>query len=190
MFLEGERVRLRPVEPRDATTFVSWINDPEIRHLVGGAAYQFSLAAEEEVIRARSASDWDHGVWLAIEAVDGTAADGGMQLIGNMDLRGLNAEARRGEIGMMIGDRAYWNRGYGSDALRTLCRWAFAELDLHRLELTVSAYNPRAQRAYEKVGFVVEGRRREHLYIAGRYHDTLVMGLLRHEFADGKAASE
>ena len=181
MFLEGERVRLRADEPEDAPAFAAWINDPEIRHLVGGAAYQYSLVAEEEAIRARRVSDWEHGVWFAIEATDG-GHGAAPRLIGNLDLRKLDAESRRGEIGMLIGDRAYWDAGYGSDALRTVCRWAFADLDLHRIELTVAAYNPRARCAYEKVGFVVEGRMREHRYIAGRYHDTIVMGLLRSEF--------
>ncbi|MEX2229708.1 MAG: GNAT family protein [Dehalococcoidia bacterium] len=183
MFLEGERVRLRAVEPEDAPAFAAWINDPEIRHLLGGPAYQYSLVAEEEAIRARRTSDWERGIWFALEATDGEAP----RLIGNMDLRRLNAEARRGEVGMLIGDRAYWNRGYGSDALRTLCRWAFADLDLHRIELSVAEYNPRARRAYEKVGFAIEGRLREHRYIAGRYHDTIVMGLLRRDF---EAATE
>lgn len=187
MFLEGERVRLRPVEPADGPAFAGWINDPELRHFVGGPAYQYSLAAEEEAIRARRTSDWEHGIWFAIEATDGPGdshgdARAGPRLIGSLDLRQLNAESRRAEIGMMIGDRGYWNRGYGSDALRTLCRWAFSSLDLHRIELMVQEYNPRAQRAYEKVGFVVEGRMREHRYVAGRYYDTLIMGLLRREF--------
>lgn len=186
MFLEGERVRLRAAEPEDAPMFAAWINDPEIRHLVGGAAYQYSLVAEEEAIRARRTSDWEHGVWFAIEATGGAVGEAS-RLIGNLDLRGLDAESRRGEIGMLIGDPEYWSRGYGSDALRTVCRWAFAELDLHRIELTVGSYNPRAQRAYEKVGFVVEGRMREHRYIAGRYYDTIVMGLLRGEFEANEA---
>lgn len=181
MFLEGERVRLRAVEPEDAPAFAAWINDPELRHLVGGSAYQYSLVAQQEAIRARRSSDWEHGVWFAIEATDGGSGEA-PRLIGNLDLRALSAESRRGEIGMLIGDRAYWGRGYGSEALRLLCRWASSDLDLHRIELTVGAYNPRAQRAYENVGFVVEGRMREHRYIAGRYHDTVVMGLLRGEF--------
>ena len=175
--LEGERVRLRPAELADAERNRRWINDPEVHHYLGGAAYQFSLAAEEEFLRTKLTNDWEHGLFLAIEALDDGAH------VGNVELRALHAESRHGEIGMLIGERARWDRGYGEDALRTICRFGFDELDLHRIELTVAAYNPRAQRCYEKVGFVVEGRKLEHRYAGGQYHDTLIMGLLRRDFA-------
>ncbi len=177
--LEGERVRLRPLELSDAERFRVWFSDPEFFHYLAGAAYQLSLAAEEEFIRARQTNDWEHGVALAIEAMD--VADAPV-LIGSLELRDLHPESRHGEIGILIGEREYWDRGYGADVMRTICRFGFEELDLHRIELTVAAYNPRAQRCYEKVGFVVEGRKREHRYVNGRYYDTLVMGLLRSEF--------
>ena len=79
-----------------------------------------------------------------------------------VELRDLSAEARRAVIGILIGEREYWSRGYGEDAVRTICRYGLSELDLHRIGLAVAAFNPRAQRRYEKVGFVVEGRMREH----------------------------
>jgi RimJ/RimL family protein N-acetyltransferase len=178
MFLAGERTRLRPADLADAPRFQDWINDPEIARYLGGPGYQFSLAAERAFVEAHTVNDWDHGIFLAIEATDAVAP----VLIGSIDLRALDPIARRGEIGMVIGDRDYWSRGFGSDALRTMCRFGFNELDLHRIELNVADFNPRAQRAYEKVGFTVEGRLREHRYAAGRYYDTLVMGLLRDDF--------
>ncbi len=178
MFLEGERTRLRPALADDARRFLAWINDPEIAHYLGGPAFQFSVAAERAFVESHLENDWDHGIFLVIEATDRPAP----VPIGTLDLRQLDPIARRGTVGMEIGERDYWSRGFGSDALRTLCRFAFDELDLHRIELTVAAFNPRAQRAYEKVGFVVEGRLREHRYAAGRYHDTLVMGLLCDDF--------
>jgi RimJ/RimL family protein N-acetyltransferase len=176
--LEGERIRLRPLELADAERMQGWINDPEIRRYIGGIDYQYSLPAEEDYIRGMQQNDWEHGLHFAIETTD-TGEPGH---IGSVDLRNLHAEARSGEIGIMIGAREYWDRGYGTDVVRTICRFGFEDLDLHRIELTVAAYNPRAQRVYENVGFVVEGRMREHRYIAGRYHDTLVMGLLRRDF--------
>jgi RimJ/RimL family protein N-acetyltransferase len=178
VFIEGERVRLRPALPSDAPRFKEWINDTEVRHLIGGRPYQISMSQEQDFLRSRMENDWEHGVFVVIEATGG----GEPVPIGSIELRGLEAEARKGDIGMMIGDRAYWDRGYGTEALRTFCRWAFATLDLHRLELAVMAFNPRAQRAYEKVGFTVEGLRREDTYLAGRYHDSVEMGLLRREF--------
>lgn len=179
LHLHGERVRLRPLRLEDTSTSQAWINDPEFRHLVGGVTWQASLPAEEAWVRTRLETDWEHGFALAIEATD---VDDAPRLIGSVELRKLQPVERRGEIGIGIGERAFWSRGYGEDAMRTICRFGFRDLDLHRIELTVAAFNPRAVRCYEKVGFTIEGRLRAHRYVAGRYHDTLLMGLLRAEF--------
>lgn len=182
--LEGALVRLRPPDLADAEHGRRWIGDPEVMRLLGGAAYQFSLPAEQEFLRSKLTADWEHGVFLAIETLDER------RHIGNIELRSLHAESRRGEIGVVIGERDFWSRGYGEDAMRLICRFGFEDLDLHRIELTVGAGNPRARRCYEKVGFRAEGAKREHRYIAGRYHDTLIMGLLRREFEAREADRE
>ena len=184
-YLQGDRVRLRPLRIDDAALFQPWINDPEVQRLLGGRGWQFSLPAQEDYVRARLANDWEHGFALAIEAMD---IHGGPRLIGNLELRKLEAVERRGEIGIMIGDRAFWGRGYGEDAMRTICRYGCHDLDLHRLELTVAAFNLRALRCYEKVGFTIEGRLRDHRYVSGRYYDSLLMGLLRDDFDAREAA--
>jgi RimJ/RimL family protein N-acetyltransferase len=185
MYLEGDRVRLRPRAVEDAPAYQRWVNDVEIARLLGGPLYQWSVAAEEDTIRTQWAvNDWEHGINLAIEAVDRAKP----ALIGTISLRELDAVARWGEVGIMIGERSDWNRGYGEDAMRTLCRYAFEDLDLNRIELYTFEYNPRAVRSYEKVGFVLEGRLRQRRYAAGRYYDTLVMGLLRGEFEVREAA--
>lgn len=176
--IQGERVRLLPAEMGMAPQFASWMNDPMTRHLIGGAAYPVSLAAEEDWVRAHIDPSWEHGVFLVIEATDGPSP----VVIGSVELRHLSAEARRGEVGILVGDPAYRGRGYGTEALGLLCRFGFQELGLERIELDTSEFNTRAVRSYEKLGFVVEGRRRRRAYLAGRYYDTIVMGLLREEF--------
>lgn len=185
LYLHGERVRLRPFRLEDAPTFQRWINDPEFRRFVGGVPWQASLPVEEAWVRARLENDWEHGFAFAIEPTD---VEGAPRLIGSVELRKLEAVERRGEIGIGIGEREFWSRGYGEDAMRTVCSFGFRDLDLHRLELTVAAFNPRAVRCYEKVGFAIEGRLRDHRYVGGRYHDTLLMGLLRADFEAREAA--
>lgn len=178
--LIGERVRLRPVEEGDAPLFQRWFNEPETVRWLSTVGYQLSLPAEEECIRKLHENDWEHGVALVIEATD--RRDEPLP-IGNIVLLNLNPESRHGEVGISIGADENRGRGYGADALRTICRFGFEDLDLHRIELTVAAFNVRAVRSYEQVGFVLEGRKREHRYKGGRYWDTLVMGLLRSDFA-------
>lgn len=85
-------------------------------------------------------------------------------------------------MGIGLGDREYWGKGYGTDALRVILRYGFTELNLHRVSLGVFEYNPRAIRVYEKAGFVVEGRSRQDAHRDGRFWDSLWMGILREEW--------
>ena len=82
----------------------------------------------------------------------------------------------------MIGDHDYWSHGYGTDAITTLLRYAFDEMNLHRVWLEVLDDNTRGIACYRKCGFVEEGRKRQDRYRSGSYHDTLVMGVLEDEF--------
>jgi RimJ/RimL family protein N-acetyltransferase len=71
--------------------------------------------------------------------------------------------------------------------VRTMLKFGFETLNLHRVELEVFAFNPRALRCYEKAGFKKEGTRRQVHFYEGRYHDAFYMGILQEEFADHKA---
>jgi RimJ/RimL family protein N-acetyltransferase len=82
----------------------------------------------------------------------------------------------------MIGEKTYWSQGYGTDALRTLLGFAFDEMNMNRVELTVYDFNERGQAAYKKAGFVEEGRRRQALYTEAAYHDIVVMSVLKDEW--------
>lgn len=79
-------------------------------------------------------------------------------------------------------DPAYWNSGYGTDAMRVILRYGFLELNLHRINLNVFDFNARARRVYEKVGFVQEGIQREALNRGGRRWDIVYYGILRSEW--------
>ena len=82
----------------------------------------------------------------------------------------------------MIGEKAYWSKGYGSDAVATLVRFGFEEMNLNRIELRVFDFNERAQASYRKCGFVEEGRMRQSHYADGAYCDVVVMSVLRDEW--------
>jgi RimJ/RimL family protein N-acetyltransferase len=91
-------------------------------------------------------------------------------------------EDRKAGLGIIIGEKEYWSKGYGSDAIVTLLRFAFHEMNLHRVQLSVHDGNDRAKACYRKCGFVEEGRLRQDRFARGRYIDTLIMGVLRDEF--------
>lgn len=104
------------------------------------------------------------------------------RLVGFIGLWIPNWNQGDGWVGIGIGQRSDWGKGYGTDAMRVLLRYAFTELNLRRVSLGLFAYNPRAQRAYEKAGFVLEGRLRQAHRRDGHWLDELRMGVLREEW--------
>ena len=104
------------------------------------------------------------------------------RLIGFVGLGGVQWSQGDAWMGIGLGDRQDWGKGYGTDALRVLLRYIFTELNLHRVSLGVFEYNPRALRSYEKAGFRMEGRQRKLYEREGRRWDGIVMGILREEW--------
>lgn len=171
----GQRVRLRAIERSDIPTFVRWFNDPEVRQYL--LMYTPMSAAQEERWFESHLNARDDYLY-AIEAHVGEQ----WVHIGNVGLHKLDWKNRNAELGIVLGEKSYWGQGYGTDAVRTLLRFAFQELNLHRVQLDVFDHNRRAQRCYEKAGFRREGTRRQALFREGRYRDVHVMGILREEF--------
>lgn len=87
-------------------------------------------------------------------------------------------------VGIGLGEQDCWGKGYGTDAMRLILKYAFTELNLFRVSLNVFEYNPRAIRSYEKAGFKHEGRIREFLHKDGKYYDLIYMGILRSEWQE------
>jgi len=89
-------------------------------------------------------------------------------------------------VWILIGERDYWGKGYGTDAMRVFMRYAFQEWNLHRLSLRVFGFNQRALRSYEKCGFVYEGVNRNALNKMGQRWDEVWMGITRGEWEKTK----
>lgn len=178
--IRGSKTCLRALRHDDLPHFVRWINDPETRRFMM-MRYPLSATEEENWWEGFVKRKGDH--IFAIEAGDGT-------YIGNIGLHDIQPENRRALLGIIIGEKAYWGQGYGTDAIRAMLGWAFGYLNLHRVSLTVYAYNERAIRCYEKSGFRHEGSMRQARYVDGKYYDELVMGVLRDEFLEKQEMGE
>ena len=85
-------------------------------------------------------------------------------------------------VGIGIGEREFWGKGYGTEMMKLCLQYAFTELNVHRVSLGLHEYNPRALRSYEKAGFRLEGRTRQDLMREGKRYDSLWMGILREEW--------
>ncbi|WP_312862920.1 MULTISPECIES: GNAT family protein [unclassified Rhizobium] len=104
---------------------------------------------------------------------------------GEIRLDNVNRQDRRATMAIGINNPALLSKGFGTEAITLLLGHAFGEMGLHRIGIRVLAYNKRAIRAYEKCGFIVEGRERETAYVNGSWHDDIMMGLLDREFLSG-----
>ncbi len=171
--ISGKRVRLRAIERVDIPTFVKWVNDPEVQRYLGRTPYPISFAAEERWFEEQLNDEKSH--IFAIETEKGVH-------IGNIGLHEIDYKDGKATLGIMIGEKGYWDQGYGTDAIRTLLRFAFQELNLHRVSLEVFESNKRAIRCYQKCGFRHEGVAREDSFRGGKRHNKILMDILRQEF--------
>jgi RimJ/RimL family protein N-acetyltransferase len=173
--LQGRKVRLSPRGLEHAESLARWLGDPEVRHWLHSSEFRPEELAREALERKIREVWADPGeVRFAIEA-DGAP-------IGDIGLLGIH-RAGRAEMSIVIGEKPYWSRGYGADALSTLLRFGFGELGLRRITLIADADNLRGIACYARCGFRHEGLLRAHRLRYGQPLDMVAMGVLREEFA-------
>ncbi len=179
----GDLVRLRGVERTDLEQFVAWLNDPEV--IAGLVIYApLSLTYEEGWFESVTKRPHDEHP-LAIEVQQGAE----WQMIGNCSFYDLDWRCRSAKVGIFIGDKNFWNKGYGTSVMRLLLQHGFQTLNLNRIGLDVYENNPRAIKAYEKAGFRLEGRARQAMYKSGQYIDVILMSVLREEWQESRAGT-
>lgn len=173
--LEDDRVRLRELRDSDLEQLVAWWQDPGVAVTQSpGPLHPRPGAVVAEQFRSWSGNQGTDAGLVVAERTAGT-------LLGHVSLFGANAHSRTANFAIVIGP-PHQNKGYGTAATRLMLRYAFEELGLHRVQLRVNASNERGLRAYEKAGFVREGRLRECVFRGGRWQDDIPMGILAREW--------
>jgi RimJ/RimL family protein N-acetyltransferase len=172
--LQGKKISIRPLEEEDIEGIYNWYNDQEFNLWASGAWPLNTLKSKEELAR-KFIDQPDGGHRYAILNEDSA-------VIGSVGFREHNIPARSAVVYINIGRSEYWGKGYGTEALMIFVKYLFFQWNFHRLSLDTWDGNIRAIRAYEKVGFKIEGRLREACYVLGEYHDAVLMGLLKREF--------
>ena len=166
---------LRIPEPRDLEYLYKQKNDPEISVLLGGFSTGYSMEDMKnwlEYHRKRS----DEVIWSIISKDDDIC-------VGHVGLYNIDHRVRSAEFAIMIGDKSIWGKGVGKNSTVFSVKYAFNELNINRVHLTVMSTNLRAIDLYKSLGFVVEGTMREAQYKGGKYIDLIIMSLLRSEYS-------
>jgi len=177
MLYQSEKVRLRAIERADLPQCVEWFKDPEVRENLF-LDKPMSLAEEEKWYdeHLKRAND----LIFAIETLKG-------KYIGNVGLHKIDHKNRHAEAGIFIGEKRLWGKGYGTDAMMLILKYAFEDMNLHKVYLTHFGTNERARRSYEKCGFIHEGVLRDHAFKGGKYHDHPIMSVINP--AEGRGAA-
>lgn len=174
MVAEGT-VCLWALERHDLLQNYQWANDPELIRYAGLDPVPKSAAGIEQWLdHVSSQSDLQV---LSIKTEDG-------DYLGNIELTAIDRRSRKAEIGLMLGVKDSWGKGFARDALKGMCRYGFQELGLHRIYARVLQFNQRAHKLFERNGFRDEGVEREGYFAAGRFWDVHVYAVLAREFEE------
>lgn len=170
--LIGDNIYLAPLCLDDYPSYTEWVNDLEVGFGLPFPAMMINESSEKVALERLSSSGYHFAI---VDAKTDT-------LIGNIGFAKLDSMNRIATVGIFIGNKDYWNKGYGTEALSLLLDYGFNVLNLNAINLSVYAYNLPAIRCYEKLGFKEAGRLREAKIIAGEAFDEIFMDILAREF--------
>lgn len=167
LVLQSARLRLRVLTPADAGgPYLQWMNDSEVTKYLESRFHRFTEKDLKEYITLlnKRANVLFMGIFLGDSDVH----------IGNIKLE-MVEHHHRGEIGILVGDKAQWGKGFASEAIQRLSDHALRTLKLHKVTAGCYSNNVASQRAFEKAGFIIEGRRREHFRFADQWVDLILL---------------
>ena len=174
MNIVGDKVTLRAIERRDLEILHKWSNDPEITKMLGGWHFPSSMPDQEVWFERLSFSSLNQR--FAIETQD-------LGIIGTANLVDITWKDRNAFHGMLLGDKDIRRKGYGTDTIKTITRYAFEELGLMRLDGNMVSYNEPSIRVYtEKCGWKVEGTKKQFWFRNNQWWDQVIVGITREDY--------
>lgn len=182
--LEGKKVILRPFQMEDGQVMLEFMNDSEIRHFTGSDASDeeantpISEEESEQILEwYKTRNEKDDRLDLAI--IDQT----NLCVVGEVVFNEYDEDTQSVNFRILIGEKGR-GKGLGTEATELFIQYGFERMGLRRIELDVYSFNPRAEKVYQKVGFVLEGVKRENYIYNGEYFDTKLYAMLRSDFED------
>jgi len=170
--LKGKRIYLSPINIEDVETYTQWVNDLDVTISLGNPGVLYGFEKEKEAVERMIKSGNDFAIITNDED----------RLIGNCGLFSIFERNRKAELGIMIGNKNYWDQGYGKEAIELVLNYGFNILNLNNVMLGVYSFNKRAIKCYENIGFKEIGRRREAYILGKRKYDEVLMDILADDF--------
>jgi RimJ/RimL family protein N-acetyltransferase len=172
--IRGRLVSLRHHRPENLAAVRRWYSDPELAKLTRYQTRPMSGEEIDQFFRNRLLAREALAYAIHVRDTD--------RLVGLTTFSALDPDNGSAVFHITIGERDAWSHGYGTEATELMLEHAFTRLNLHRVSLSVFAFNNRAIRSYEKAGFRIEGRLREAIWREGRFWDEVQMGVLQEEW--------
>lgn len=182
--LHGDRVTLRPIEEADYWHGYRWERDPEVQYWAQGDY------APPDLTFAQYKAHYAPPVGKPGEADHFTIVARPETVIGFIGYFSADRRIGKVAVGIGIGEKAYWGKGYGREAMRLLLGYLFTEGGFQRVGLDTWSGNVRAIHSYTACGFQIEGRLRRAELVRGVFYETVIMGLLREEWQAGQPSHE
>ena len=174
--IEGHSVFLKSLGEEDVTKkYCKWLNDKEVNKYLGAGNKRNTIKSLHKYVREKI--EKKDCIFLGIFHKETG------NHIGNIKLEPIDFDNKKATVGIMIGDKSYWRKGYGTEAMKTILDYCFSALDLNKVALGVLTENIPAIKVYKKVGFQPEGILRENFIKHGKKYDSLIMSILRKDYA-------
>jgi [ribosomal protein S5]-alanine N-acetyltransferase len=173
-FLESERLYLRAVQSNDVDeAYRRWMNDATINKYLESRFFPHTSETLKDYVQGKLNDNENPFFAIILKEND--------RHIGNIKLGPINTIHRFADIGIIIGEKDCWGKGYATEAIRLIVKYGFNTLNLHKI--TAGFYEPNIQsmKAFIKAGFIQEGVRKNHCYCDGKYVDDILVGLVRPE---------
>ena len=178
VFLEGRRIYLRKIRPDDVNeAYCRWMNDPSVNQYLESRFYPHTVKSLKKYVEIKQGDR--SNVFLAVILKDGN------RHIGNIKLGPIDDHHRLADIGIIIGERDCWGKGYATEAIRLMVSYAFNRLNLHKVTAGCYAPNKGSLKAFKKAKFLQEGVRRSHCYYKGKFVDDILLGLVSKKGSGG-----
>lgn len=176
--VEGQKIVLRCVRLADANRrYCAWLNDPVVNRQTESRYVKTTLCDLKKYVGAASKSPGNF-FFAIIEKKTG-------RHVGNIKIDSIVTpwwDHRLGEVGLIIGEKSCWGKGYATEAIRLVMRFAFERAGLHKLTAQCYATNLGSAKAFLRAGFIQEGVRRSHVFFHGKYVDLLLFGVMNPRF--------